>query len=72
MSAVTKPSRLIRKPEVLKRTSLSNSTLYAYMAKGLFPANVKLGVRSVAWDEAAVDAWIAERLTSQTGGEAQG
>lgn len=61
---------LIRKPEVLKKTSLSNSTLYRLIAADDFPAPIPLGLRAVAWDESAVDTWIEKRIeAAKTGGE---
>lgn len=58
------PSHLVilRRPEVEARTGLSRSGIYAGMAAGTFPACVALGKRSVGWDAALVDAWIANRL----------
>lgn len=53
--------RLIRKPEVLSCTGLSNTTLYDLVKQGLFPSPVRLTTRSVAWKEDEVDQWIAER-----------
>ncbi|NLZ16736.1 MAG: AlpA family phage regulatory protein [Desulfobulbaceae bacterium] len=67
-----KAPRLLRKPEVLERIGLSNSSLYCFIKKGEFPRQVQLGKRAVAWREDEVEQWIAERLPSQPGGEAQG
>lgn len=64
-SSKATPTRLLRRAEVLHLTGLPNSTLYAYMAKGRFPRPVKLGVRSVAWPEEAVLAWIASRPVAE-------
>ena len=55
------PVRLIRRPELLRMTGLANSTLYHYMGQGRFPRPVKIGVRSVAWLEEDVVAWISGR-----------
>ena len=57
-----KEKRLIRKTQVLDRTSISNSsTLYYFISKGMFPSPVKIGKRTVAWREEEVDAWIENR-----------
>lgn len=53
--------RIIRRPEVSRRTGLPKSSLYAYMNKGAFPRCVKLGVRAVGWYEDDVDHWIETR-----------
>lgn len=53
---------LLRLPDVKARTGLSRSTIYLKIAQGAFPAPIALGVRSVAWIEAEIDAWIAKRI----------
>jgi prophage regulatory protein len=45
------------------RTGLRKSSVYAGMAAGTFPACVRLGARAVAWHEASIDRWIAERTS---------
>lgn len=43
-------------------TGLSRSTIYAGIAKGNFPKQVKLtGARSVGWYENAIAQWIESR-----------
>ncbi|MEQ1696055.1 MAG: AlpA family phage regulatory protein [Hyphomicrobiaceae bacterium] len=46
---------------VLAKTGLSRSTVYAYVAIGLFPKQRRLGVRRVAWLASEVRTWIATR-----------
>jgi len=55
---------LQRRTKVLKRTGLSNSTLYYFIAEGTFPKPVKLGKRTVAWKKSLVDEWIESREVS--------
>lgn len=55
-------NRFIRLNEVKALTGLGRSTIYKYINLGTFPNSVKLGARSVAWIEAEVMAWIAERI----------
>lgn len=55
---------LLRIKDVLARTGLSRSTMYAMITDGRFPAPVKLSVRCAAWPSDKVDAWIAERLAA--------
>lgn len=57
------PGKLLRLPAVEDRTGLRKSSVYAGMAAGTFPACVRLGARAVAWHEASIDRWIAERTT---------
>jgi prophage regulatory protein len=54
--------RLIKRPEVLKRTCLTKSSMYDRIAKGEFPPPVKIGSRAVAWVESEVQAWILEQI----------
>ena len=49
---------LLKLPEVVKRTGLRKSTIYARMKTGTFPASVSLGPRSVAWAATAIQKWI--------------
>lgn len=59
--------RLIPASEVVARTCLSKSEIYRRMAAGLFPQNIKVGARSVAWSEAEIDAWIRSLIDEQRG-----
>lgn len=54
--------RIMRLKEVQQMTGLSRSTIYAQIAKGCFPKQIKLtGDRSVGWQEQAVIQWIESR-----------
>ena len=53
--------RLIRLPEVRGLTGLSQSSIYASIAEGTFPAQIPLGGRAVGWYEDDVDNWIEQR-----------
>lgn len=61
--------QLLRLPQILERTGMSRTALYAAIAAGTFPRPVKLGAtpnaRAVAWPAADVDAWIAERIADR-------
>ena len=58
---------LLRKPKVLSKTGLANSTLYYLMSKGDFPLPVKIGERSVAWKKTEIEEWINTRECSFIG-----
>lgn len=60
---VSRPSdRLLRLPEVQRLTGLGQSAIYQQMKEGFFPRSVKVGPRAATWSEAAVQAWIQQRL----------
>ena len=48
-------TRLLRLPEVLERTALSQSSLNRLIAGDCFPSPVKLTQRSVAWVDSEVE-----------------
>lgn len=58
-----KQKRLLRRPDVLHRCGISNSTLHRLINAGDFPAPVQLGPRAVAWVESQIDQWIEERIS---------
>lgn len=51
----------MRKPEAIRRTTLSDSTLRRMEAKGLFPKRRPIGERVVGWYRHQVLHWIATR-----------
>jgi len=55
-------SRLLRLPEVLMRTGLSRSRLYA---DPTFPRSVKIGERAVAWVEEEIREWVDARIADR-------
>ena len=58
-------ARLIRLREVMTKTGLSRSYVYALSQKGQFPKPVKLSERSSAWIESEVQDWIDERIQAR-------
>lgn len=54
--------KALRCPQVLERTGLSKTHLYRLIQRGDFPPPHKLSQRVSAWDEAAIDSWLAERF----------
>ena len=64
-SPTTPALRFIRVREAIRKTGLSKSSVYDLMAQGLFPQTVRLTGRSVAFIEAEIDAWMAERIAAR-------
>lgn len=59
--------RLIRLPEVLRRTGLSKSSIYRREAEGTFCKRVKLGDRVTCYREDEVSAWVEARTAEARG-----
>ena len=59
---VDNPERLLPLPEVIQRTSMKRSSLYAAIDGGLFPKPVRISANRVAWAESAINAWIASKI----------
>ena len=51
------PDRLIKLPEVRKRTGLARPTIYKKMREGIFPQKQKRGV-STFWKESEINAYV--------------
>lgn len=56
---------LIKLTAVLAKTKQSRSKVYADIKSGHFPAQIKLGPRSVAWVEREVEIWIEGRIAAR-------
>jgi prophage regulatory protein len=52
---------MLRLAEVIERTKLGKTTLYALQKSGKFPHSVPLTANSVRWIEAEVEAWLARQ-----------
>ena len=55
------PDPLIRLPKVRQLTGKPTSSIYADMANGRFPTNVRIGDRSVAWRLSDIQGWLDSR-----------
>lgn len=57
--------RLLRLTQVMDKTGLKRSQIYAYMTNGDFPKSIKIGPSSVAWLESEIDDWIDKKLKNR-------
>lgn len=57
--------RILRMKMVVEITGLARSTVYKYIAEGIFPKPITLGNRSVGWVESEVFAWIQARVAER-------
>lgn len=53
-----------RLPAVCERIGVRKSTLYLWIKDRKFPAPIRLGENSVAWDSRAVDDWMFKRIAA--------
>ena len=56
------PNQMLRMPTVMQLTGLARSTIYALMADGKFPRQVKVSENTAAWLASEIDAYLAERI----------
>jgi len=54
--------RMIRLPEVVRRTALSRSQIYRLIELGTFPRQIPLSERAAGWIEEEVNGWLRERI----------
>lgn len=59
--------RILRLPEVIRRTGLPRSTIYKRIAMGTFVKQISLGGRAVGWLEYDVDEWIRIQIERSRG-----
>ena len=55
-------ANLIRIPEVQKITGMSRAGIYKAMASGVFPTQIPIGDRAVAWIDDEVFEWRDARI----------
>ena len=57
--------RILRRPEVERRTGLARSTLYNLMENDLFPKAIRIGSGAVGWLESEIDSYISARVAER-------
>lgn len=62
MNKITK--QFNRLNTVKLKVGLSRSSIYQMMAAGTFPKSISLGLRSVAWLDSDIDAWIDSKVAA--------
>lgn len=55
-----------RLPDVVKQLGIAKPTIYAHMAKGLWPRGIAVGPRAVAWPASEIAAMVAARTAGKT------
>jgi prophage regulatory protein len=54
-------NRIIRKPELLAKVGLSNTTIWRLVRARRFPAPIRLSPNSVGWIDSEIEHWIIQR-----------
>ena len=54
--------RFLRLKDVIRITSLSRSTIYRYVASGMFPKQIQIAPKIVVWIESDVQKWMSEKI----------
>jgi len=57
-----------RANQVCDRLNIGRSTLYQWIARGEFPAPIKLGRRASAWSLSEIEAWEKARIAAARDG----
>ena len=53
---------ILRLPQVLEMTGISESTIRRLESCGDFPPRLKLSARLIGWQKSTIEAWLAGRL----------
>ena len=59
--------RFLRMKEVIEMLSISRSTLYRWIKKGIFPRPILIGgsgTRAVRWQRSVIERWLETRETA--------
>lgn len=62
-------SHILRIQEVMKKTGLARSTLFARVKILQFPRQIKLGPRASGWLNSEVEDWIDQRTAERDAGK---
>jgi len=61
--------KILREPEVKRRSGKSRAQRWRDIRAGLFPAPIELGPNSIGWFEDEIDDWLASRPRRTYGAE---
>jgi prophage regulatory protein len=59
------PPRVLRLPDVIKRTGLGKTSIYALQKTGSFPRSIPLTASAVGWIESEIDEWLAMKVAER-------
>lgn len=58
--------RVIRKPELFSKLSLSDATIWRLERAGKFPKRIQLGGNSVGWFANEIEDWLEQKSQDRT------
>ncbi|WP_371767531.1 helix-turn-helix transcriptional regulator [Massilia sp.] len=61
---MNEPKQFLRLPAVKARVGKSRSAIYRDIQNGTFPAPIRIGAQSVAWDSDAIAEWQQRQLAA--------
>ena len=61
--------KILRLPEVLAKTGLSRSTVYAMAKDQAFPKPISLGLRCSGWLQSEVNEWLFKKIAERNEGK---
>jgi prophage regulatory protein len=59
------PTRMLRLSQVIERTGLGKTSIYALQKSSNFPHSVPLTANSVRWVEAEIEAWLTTQAATR-------
>ena len=57
--------RRLKLKDVIVKTGLGKTSLYALLKKSQFPKPLSLGLRAVGWLESEIEAWIQDKIDAR-------
>ena len=57
--------RVVRKPELIQRVGLADTSIWRLEKAGRFPKRIRLGGQSVGWFSDEIDQWLEEKAASR-------
>ena len=63
---MTASKQFLRLPDVIKMVGKSRTAIYRDIQGGTFPAPIRIGARSVAWNSVDVESWQQARIEAAT------
>jgi len=58
--------KILRLPEVIKRTGTSRSSIYRLIEQGEFPKSYPIFGRAVGWSETDINQWIESKFQNES------